>query len=309
MHFVDNIDLAVPPWWRERTEAFNQIPDIINAVMGVVEREVLISLLSSIIDKNTRDAVQTVSQIFSTGIDPLVLLREFVTLIREVMLVATCRVEECDQLGIGLDDNERLKELANRSTVPELLEMFETTRNGADQALRSNFPRASFESLVVRLATRDLLSQPRQASERPAAAPVKKKIELAPEPQHAEPAAPSMESAPLESPPESSRKFEWHDFVLSHQKSVGVGMAEHLKRLEVLRFEPCVLEARGPDFSVTYILQSDSRKKLMDELQKFSGKGPWMINLSKVEGKQVFAKGSIREQEKINSEREKEKKD
>lgn len=293
----------------ERVMVFSEGKITINdasQVLGIVEREVLISLLSSIIEKNPKDSVQTVSQIFSTGVDPLVLLREFVSLVREVMLVSTCSPQEAEKIGIGLDDSARLKEIANQSNLQDLLELFENARNGADQALRSNFPRASFESLAVRLSTRDIsFGHVRAVHDRPVSSPstpvIKKKSN--PEPELIPPSEGEASPSPVE-----NLKYDWGEFIGKHQKKLGLGMVEHLKRLEVLRFESAALEARGPDFSVTYILQSTSRAKLMEELQQYSGKGGWLINLTKVEGKEVFAKGSIKDQEILSNEQAREKK-
>jgi len=118
-------------------------------VLGSVDRITLLKLVDSILERAPKLALEIVQDIFSRGLDPTVLLREFVSIWRELLLVSA---------GVDIPlclDKEELRGLAKKSSSTDLQDLVTLARQGCDTALRSSYVRIAFEALVARLATRE----------------------------------------------------------------------------------------------------------------------------------------------------------
>lgn len=118
-------------------------------VLGAVDRITLLKLAEAILNRSPKDALEITQGIFARGLDPTVLLREFVSIWRELMIVSA-----------GLDlplclDKEELRTLAKKVAATDLQDLVTLARQGCDIALRSSYVRIAFEALVARLASRE----------------------------------------------------------------------------------------------------------------------------------------------------------
>ncbi len=118
-------------------------------VLGSVDRITLLALVDSILTRSPKNALAIVQDIFARGLDPTVLLREFVSIWRELLLIAS---------GVELQlclDKAELKALSARVSAADLQDLVSLARQGCDSALRSSYVRIAFEALVARLASRE----------------------------------------------------------------------------------------------------------------------------------------------------------
>lgn len=118
-------------------------------VLGAVDRVTLIGLADAILARSPKRALEISQEIFARGLDPTVLLREFVAIWREIMLT-NAGVE----IPLCLDIKE-LQALGQKVSNVDLQDLVTLVRQGCDSALRSSYVRAAFEALVARLATRE----------------------------------------------------------------------------------------------------------------------------------------------------------
>ena len=86
----------------------------------------------------------------------------------------------------------------------------------------------------------------------------------------------------------------------------GSVLGEQLKRLSITRFEPGVLEAAGPDFSISYLQQPDNSSKLEAKLKEVCGGDRWQILLKKTVTSSKLEPGSILHNEVVEAQKSKE---
>jgi len=238
-------------------------------VLGVVERELLFSLSEAIFARDSQKAIYICGEVFSTGVNTPLFLKEFVSHWRELLIAKMAGEHGLDQIGVPKSDSgDLLKQVSSVSSV-DLQDLVRLAREGADSALRSTYPKYAFESLVIRMAYREnvkdlteIIQMIRQGS--PPSVVVKNTQERAVKEVQTGAVASGMAS--------------WSDFVQSAAKSIM--LAEHLKRLSISKFAPGFMIASGPALSVKCLQDKDNMKNLIELLHKFSGKKDWRIELT-----------------------------
>jgi DNA polymerase III subunit gamma/tau len=120
-------------------------------VLGAVEQNLLLQLSQAILDRNAGLALELVDLGFTSGIDHSLFLREFVEHWRSLLIVKFG--SESSQKNI-LNLSVYKAQLENVSTT-DVQDLLKIACSGADLALRSYHPRIAFESLVVKMATRE----------------------------------------------------------------------------------------------------------------------------------------------------------
>ena len=248
-------------------------------VLGTVSGRVLFEMSQAIFNSDAAQILALVNQVFSTGVDPGLLLTDFVSHFRELLIAKFGKGSELERIGIGEHESEELLQQVAGVNEADLQDLVQLAREGCDAALRSVYPRYVFEALVVRMSTRQ---------------PVKHLAELlndleglmtVPGPERAAPrgvtakpaVAPSSDTSKLA--PTEGEELKWADFVQQISEGGARILAEQLKRVAVTRFQRGVLKGRGPEFSVGYLKQADNRKKLEEALIRFAGEGAWEIEL------------------------------
>ena len=292
-------------------------------VLGVVERTSMALLSSLILSRDTAAALGMVDKIFSTGVDPALFLKEFVTFFRELLISRFAGSRALADMGMSPEEQKELQRLSESVAGPDLQDLVHLAREGADAALRSAYPRYVFEALLVRMATREPVqdiaavlarlenytaapgavgSNAGTVSSQSKATPVSPVKAATPGPVSGEGSAPSARGVAVSVP------MDWASFVKFVAESGARMLAEQLKSIAVARFAQGVLDAHGPEFAIGYLSQADNKAKLQGLLAACYGNSAWAIKLSAdLGGAPAEAINLHREEEKLRVQARKQK--
>lgn len=122
--------------------------------LGTVDRGILFELTHAILDRDPSTSLAVVDRAFSGGIDPSLFLKEFVTHWREILIARFDTGHLLKDFGLADDEIESFAELVTGSSEHDIQDLVSIARSGADDALKSTYPRYAFEAVVVKMATR-----------------------------------------------------------------------------------------------------------------------------------------------------------
>jgi DNA polymerase-3 subunit gamma/tau len=243
--------------------------------LGTVDRKILQDLAQGIITRDSAIVLKYTTEIFSTGIDPATLLREFVHFWREVFVAKAGGESQLAGLGLGKDSIVDLLRLVASLEVSDVQDLWDVARDGADRALRSSHPRYGFEALVVRMSTRipvaevgALIGQLGGSGERKPQAPAARVAQQVAPAVQAMPAAhvaretqpaPVTNRAVEAAPVGGGGNFVWADVVSFVAETGGRVLLENLKRIRPTRCEVGVFEATGPEFTATSLMREKAK--------------------------------------------------
>ncbi len=280
--------------------------------LGSVERNALMNLAHQIVKRDVPSVLQSVAELFTTGIDPTTLLKEFTNFWREIFLAKLGGEARLKNLGLSDDSVVELLRLVSPLEAVDVQDLWDLAREGADRCLRGAHPRYGFEALVVRLATRlpvremgeiigQALSQTGSSSRgaqvgAPSSVAPQGSVTAKNEPARsaattAQPArsAPPAQAAQLaqsvQTAQTSTGSLQWERFLAHVSESGSRILLENLKRIRPTRFEVGVLEGTGPEFTVNSITRE--KQKVSDLLSAFVGEGKgatWKLTLTKGAG-------------------------
>jgi DNA polymerase-3 subunit gamma/tau len=286
------------------------------AVLGIVERGILMQLIAATVNRNAAEALNILSGALSSGLDIGIFLKEFVTVWRELLIVQTLKEKGAEALGVLDGHRAQLQEIAQSIDTLDLQDLVQLAREGADSALRSSYPKYVLEAVIVRLATREPMAQLAQLnSSSPArgsgggggSSGMRTTVSSAPSPRMVADGAtrsadrvaltqavPKEAGSPVEIPvSQLASPQSWESFVEYVNKNLSKIFAEQLKRLFVTCFDAGVLSGRGPDFTVNYLQRKDCVEQLKTALKSFSQIDTWIINLEKSDKIAGVEPGSI----------------
>lgn len=264
--------------------------------LGSVERNALMNLAHQIVKRDVPSVLQSVAELFTTGIDPTTLLKEFTNFWREVFLAKLGGEARLKNLGLSDDSVVELLRLVSSLEVVDVQDLWDLARDGADRCLRGSHPRYGFEALVVRLATRlpvremgeiigQALSQsvgPARGTQTAGQAPAVPQGSVAVKAEAPRPASVAVQPTQIAQP--SAGSLQWDRFLAHVGESGSRILLENLKRIRPTRFEVGVLEGTGPEFTVNSLTRE--KQKVGDLLSSFVGDGKggmWKL---------VFTKGA-----------------
>lgn len=124
-------------------------------VLGVIERAVLFQLSQAVLSRDSAQALSLVADVFESGIDPSVFLREFVTHFRGALIARFASEEQIRIIGMSTDEVSTWRSQLQGIAVHDLEGIVSMAIAGADHALRSYHTRYAIEALVVRMANRE----------------------------------------------------------------------------------------------------------------------------------------------------------
>lgn len=126
-------------------------------MLGVVNRRILLEIVSRVLERDSRLALTALSQVFTHGLNLSIFLRELVLAVRDLTFIKVAAGDKnsLKSLGVNLELYADLTERVSQTDLFDLQDLLESVRVGADQALRSNFIRYAIEALIVRLASRE----------------------------------------------------------------------------------------------------------------------------------------------------------
>ncbi len=272
--------------------------------LGTVEQRVLLEIAQAIAARDVTKVLSLVEDLFSTGIDPSSLLREFVNFWREVFIAKLGGEGRVRALGVSDDRVVELMRLVSPLEAVDIQDLWDMARDGADRCARSAHPRYGFEALVVRMATRQSVAEIGETIGRllstPAGAKPQQSADSMGAPQST--ATPRTATAQLSSsrassapsprsevaPIGASGSLGWEELLAFMSEAAGRVLLENMKRLAVSRLEVGILEGTGPEFPVNSI--NREKEKLSQLLNAFLEKKGlpkphgWKISLSKGQG-------------------------
>lgn len=281
--------------------------------LGSVERSALARLAHAIVKRSVEEVLKEVAGLFSTGSDPATLLKEFTNFWREVFIAKLGGEGRLRSLGLGEDTVVDLLRLVSTLDGVDVQDLWDLAREGADRCMRSSYPRYGFEALVVRMATRQPIqdigeligqlhgshggrAQVSGGASRATAVTVTK-------PRASTPSAAIYDRGALKEStqhPQGHRSpdkgagpsgalaaggLHWGQFLTFVSERGGKILAENLKRLTATRFEVGVLEASGPEFTITSI--NRDKDKFQELLSSFAGEAK-----ASAQWKLAFKKGA-----------------
>lgn len=263
-------------------------------ILGVVEREILFTISRAVFARDTDGALAAIGTAFARGIDPVLFLKEFASHWRELLIARFGGEKALARIGVASEASVELRRQVEGLSTHDVQDIVELARSGADNALRSSFPKYALEALVVRLSTRvpvreigvllDALTSgaitPAPEARVSAPAAVARPVEP---PLSVDRPARSRAPAPVAGGGEAAPAagdLDWGSFVRFATDHGARMLAEQLKRLSVLTFTPGALKARGPDFSISYLTKAENKAKLEKVLAAFVPAAPqWRLAL------------------------------
>ncbi len=275
--------------------------------LGSVERSALARLAHTIVLRDVQQVLAVVAELFSTGSDPATLLKEFTNFWREVFIAKLGGEARLKTLGLGEESIVDLLRLVATLEVVDIQDLWDLAREGADRCMRSSYPRYGFEALVVRMATRQPIqeigeligqltsshagrSQVSGGGQRATAVTVPKATPVASASAESRPVPSAAAAAVPATAP--AGVLSWDKFLHFVSERGGKILLENLKRLTATRFEVGVLEATGPEFTITSINRDKS--KFQELLSTFAGEAK-----TSAQWKLVFKKG-VQEAEAVD---------
>lgn len=278
--------------------------------LGSVERVALVGLTQHIARRDVSAALNAVSDLFSTGIDPSTLLKEFTNFWREVFLAKLGGETRLKSVGLSDDAIVELLRLVSPLEPIDVQDLWDLARDGADRCLRSSHQRYGFEALVARLATRQpvreigeligaalaqggadkgVASVERRAAPAAQASRPTNSAETTPQTPTASQAAatPQAVTAAVSGvgAGTGAGALRWESFLSFAADKGGRIFSENLKRIRVTRFEVGALEGTGPEFTINSVLRD--KAKLNELLSTHAGEAKlttWKIQLAKGPG-------------------------
>jgi DNA polymerase III gamma/tau subunit len=271
--------------------------------LGSVERVALVGLTQHIARRDVSAALNAVTELFSTGIDPSTLLKEFTNFWREVFLAKLGGETRLKSVGLSDDSIVELLRLVSPLEPIDVQDLWDLARDGADRCLRSSHQRYGFEALVARLATRqpvreigELISA--ALSQGSAAQSVAPATQASRPPSSAETTPQTPTASQASATPQTTTApvsvvgagagtgaLRWESFLSFAADKGGRIFSENLKRIRVTRFEVGALEGTGPEFTINSIIRD--KVKLNELLSTHAGEAKlttWKIQLAKGPG-------------------------
>jgi len=125
--------------------------DNIKAMLGFLDRKLLLDILDAIFAKDTKLALALLGEVFETGADLTRFAMDFLACLRHLLVIKECGLEK-GLFDLPQDEIEILSRLASKSSSEELSQMFQIWYAAADGVARSPFPKMLLEVLLMRLA-------------------------------------------------------------------------------------------------------------------------------------------------------------
>jgi DNA polymerase-3 subunit gamma/tau len=315
----------------DRVQAFAEgeiTPHEVAEALSAVGRTSLKRLADAIVQRSPDQALKILAEIFSGGIDPRLLLNEFVAYWRDLLVTGYGSPQELIAEGLTSEETDELKLLVAPLDKVDLFDLVSIAREGADQAMRSAHPRLMLESTVVRMAAREPIAElgkilgslrsgvtsntvsntssantiPRNPAKQ--ATPLRASqasSEAAPAAPAALPltnksVAPVVTATAVAATVALAPSPEWKAFVESVDAKGFKMMAQNLKRLAVEDFRNGKLKAKGPKVVLAYFQDAESKTKLQGLLKELVHANAWQMEFSASDDT-GFAKGSLHELE------------
>lgn len=126
------------------------VSEDIKSMLGFLDRKLTFDLLEAVLDKDAKRALANLNEIFDMGVDLIRFTMDFLTGLRHLLVIKECGLEK-SLLDMPQDEAELLNNLAAKSTIEELQQMFGIWYSASDNIARSPFPKMLLEVMLMRI--------------------------------------------------------------------------------------------------------------------------------------------------------------
>jgi DNA polymerase-3 subunit gamma/tau len=127
--------------------------DSVALVLGIASRKVLHDLGRALVSHNAEQCLRIVNQLANQGFDLSHVARDFLGLLRDVVVAKACE-NSSDLLDLPDTEKNDVLALASDTNLDDLVRLHQGFSGGFDDVVRSGQPRSALEMLLVRLAGR-----------------------------------------------------------------------------------------------------------------------------------------------------------
>ncbi len=234
------------------------------AILGVTARASIVNLAGAVLRREPAEALKLFSSLCNQGIDIGILIKDFASHLRELLLLFIGAKDILKEEGFSDEELVELSRHIAHLSLQDLQELERIARQGCDLALRSISPRFAFEALLIRMGSRVPVEDIARLLERTPLFGEK------PKEKHAF-------SPPKKTQSASNASLDWRSFVSLVEERGNRMLSEHLKRLTVQEFAKGILRASAPEFVVLYC--NKEKSKILESLKIFDPDAMWTLEL------------------------------
>lgn len=265
-------------------------------VFGAVGIEFFQALAQAILSEAPALAFEKIDEVFSRSIDTKVLLDDFLTFWRNLLIVASLREDKKGDLEkrvsalLVLDEASRnvFLELSEAVSSFDATRLFKLAEETVRRALSSNYPRYVLEAGVAEMSAMPSLKPLAEILSLLQSGSVgesdlqKKKPSGSPEPiaNQIEVSNSSVTAAPalsLSVVGSDSFNPSWQEFITFLKERNEFVLSAYLRRVTAVKFIPGVLEIEGLSFDLESLQEKKSFAGLQDCLVSYSGINQWSV--------------------------------
>lgn len=276
----------------------------VSQILGIVERALLFKISAAIFSKQAQEALTLVNQAFSTGLDPRIFLKDFVTHWRELLLAKFGGEAALKSIVVSADDIVELRRQVESLNQHDLQDLVHLAMHGADGAIRSTYPKYVIEALLVRMATREsvveigkIIANNFSDNKTPVARVNKPSMNLE---SNNQPSPVVVTKASTFTKLQDQATPDWKAFVSFAQDQGARMLSEQLKHVGIKQFTWGVLHVSGGSLIASSFQRAENVEKLKDLLVKYSqsagvNTAVWDFKIEKAD----VAEGSIVHTQKV----------
>ncbi|MFP4314045.1 MAG: DNA polymerase III subunit gamma/tau [Alphaproteobacteria bacterium] len=124
----------------------------VKAMLGLGDRGKNIDLLDHILSGNTAEALQIMDEIYAIGGDPSVLIQDLLDCVHTLTKLRAVPNMDKTAQGLAQDEISRLKEMAEKLTMPTLAKAWQLLLKGLSEVNMASNPQSAAEMVIIRLA-------------------------------------------------------------------------------------------------------------------------------------------------------------
>jgi len=212
-------------------------------MLGEIDFEVLNSLTDAIVKKDLKAAVETVEKVFEAGVDLKHFLKDFIELLRNVLIIKTVNSKEI--IEQGEEEYNYLKEMSGKMAREEILYMLQKAIETEQLVDRSSIPNIVLETTVI-----DMVLRPDKNRAAAAPEPAPRKTEITEELKQ------EIKEIKAQSPPKEEEKP-------SHQSIIIDSIEEEE---EIKKLTKDIIEKRWPNI-IERAKENKENEKAMPALE------------------------------------------
>lgn len=123
--------------------------ELVRTMLGQADKGLLLDLLENFFKGHIENGLQTIRQIISLGMDPILIMQDALSFIYGLTTYQT--EKKVPDLGLSDQEHQRFKELAQQLSLSVLLQSWQIFMRGYDELIKSPLQNETLEMIFVRL--------------------------------------------------------------------------------------------------------------------------------------------------------------